>query len=261
LVVSILLLVFVVLVPMQCRIVRPGERGVVTTWGKIEPNVWTEGLHLKRAFSQKVIKVDVKTQKLQGEVGAASKDLQEVKAEVALNFHVDPLKVNALIQQIGRDYERVVVAPAISEMVKAATAKYTAEELITKRDDVKQHIRAALTVRLMQVFLVVDEVSIVNFDFSAQFNKAIEEKQTAAQNAIKASRDLDRIKIEAEQRVVQAKAESESSILQAQAAAESLRLQRSVITPELVKLRAIEKWNGVLPTYSGGGAIPFIDVK
>jgi len=261
LVLGILLLIFVVLVPMQCRVIRPGERGVVTTWGKVEPNVWTEGLHVKRAFSQKVIKIDVKTQKLQGEVAAASKDMQEVRAEVALNYHVDPMKVGQLIQQIGRDFERVVVAPAISEMVKASTAKYTAEELITKRDGVKNDIKAALTVRLGQVYVLVDEVSIVNFDFSDQFNRAIEEKQTAAQNAIKAERDLARIRVEAEQRVVQAKAESEAAILQAQAAAESLRLQRSVITPELVRLRAIEKWNGVLPTYSGGGAIPFIDVK
>lgn len=255
------LLVFVLFVPAQCRIIRPGERGVVATWGKIEPVAWSEGLHVKRAFSQKVYRVDVKVQKIQVEVGAASKDLQEVKSEIAVNYHLDPGKVNELIRQIGRDFNRILIQPAIAEMVKAATAKYTAEELITKRESVKNDIKVALGARLAMVFVLVDEVSIVNFDFSEGFNRAIEEKQTAAQNAIKAERDLVRIKVEAEQRVAQARADAEAKVLNAKAEAESLALQRQVLSPDLLSLRTIERWDGRLPTYMGNGPVPFLDLK
>jgi regulator of protease activity HflC (stomatin/prohibitin superfamily) len=258
---SIALAAFLFFIPMQCRVIRAGERGVVMTWGKVEDKVWGEGLHMKRAFAQKVARLDVKIQKMQTDVNAASKDLQEITTEVAMNYHLDPLKVNILVQTIGTDYKSIIIQPAINEVTKATTAKYTAEALITDRENVRSDIRKALLTRLGPYFVIVDDFAIVNFSFSKEFEAAIESKQTAAQNALKASRDLDRIKVEAEQRVVQARAESEASILQAQAAAESLRLQRSVITPELVRLRAIEKWNGVLPTYSGGGAIPFIDIK
>jgi regulator of protease activity HflC (stomatin/prohibitin superfamily) len=252
---------FIFFVPMQCRTIGAGERGVVLTWGQVEDKIWEEGLHFKKPISQRVVKINVRVVKAETEIGAASKDLQEVSASIALNYHLNPLRVNKLYQTVGRAYQETIIIPAVQEVTKATTAKYTAEELITKRQEVKDNIKETLSERLRTYEILVDEFAIVNFNFSEQFNSAIEAKQTAAQNAIKASRDLDRIKVEAEQRVAQARAESESTILQAQAAAESLRLQRAVITPELIRLRAIEKWNGQLPTYMGGGAIPFIDLK
>lgn len=245
----------------QCKIVGAGERGVVTTWGKVEPSIWNEGIHFKRPFSQRVTKFDVRIQKAQEIVGAASKDLQEIKAEVALNYHYQPDKVNDMYQKIGKDIRGVIIVPAINELVKATTARYTAEELITKRESAKIEMRNALTERLRSSFIIVDELSITNFDFSDQFNKAIEEKQTAAQNAIKAERDLERIKIEAAQTIASAEAEAKSTVLNAKAEAESLSLQRAILTPDLIRLRAIEKWDGKLPYYNGSGAVPFIDLK
>ncbi len=258
---TVVAIVFVLLVPAQCRVIGAGERGVVMTWGKVESVVWDEGLHMKRPFSQQMLKLNVKIDKVQVEVGAASKDLQEITSEVALNFHLDPLNVHRLVQNIGRDYMSIVMIPAVNEVTKATTAKYTAEELITQRESVRQDIRKALAERLATYFVVVDDFAIVNFSFSEQFEAAIEAKQTAAQNALKAERDLVRIKTEAEQRIATARAEAESTVLNARAEAESLALQRAVLTPDLVRLRAIEKWDGKLPQYSGGGAIPFIDVK
>jgi prohibitin 2 len=258
---SIALVLFIILVPAQCRIIRPGERGVIVTWGKVEPKVWTEGLHVKRPFSQKVVRVDIKIQKIQVDASAASKDLQEINAEVALNYHLDPAHVGDLINDIGADFKKIIIEPAIAEVTKQTTAKYTAEEMITARERVRADVRAALGTRLLPYFIIVDDFSFMNFDFSEQFNRAIEEKQTAAQNALKAERDLVRIKTEAEQTIATAEAAARSKVLNAEAEAESLRLQRQVLTPELIQLRAIEKWNGVLPTYSGSGAVPFLNLR
>jgi regulator of protease activity HflC (stomatin/prohibitin superfamily) len=245
----------------QCKTIQAGHRGVLLTWGRVEEKIWDEGIHFKRPISQKVIKVDVRIKKTQAEVGAASRDLQETTAEIALNYHLQPDRVNFLIQRIGSDYEIVVIAPALSEVTKATTAKYTAEELITKRELVKNDIQKMLYDRLKDYDIYVDNFSIINFSFSKQFENAIEEKQTATQNALKAVRDLERIKVEAEQRVTNARAEADSTVLKAKAEAESLRLQREVLTPNLIQLRAIEKWNGQLPTYTGSGAIPFLDLN
>jgi regulator of protease activity HflC (stomatin/prohibitin superfamily) len=144
----------------------------------------------------------------------------------------------------------------VQEVVKAVTASYTAVELITQREKVRAEIKNHLKERLVGYNIVVDDFSIINFKFSQQFTQAIESKQTAEQFALKAQRDLERIKIEAEQKIAQAQAE-----------AEALRLQKANITPELVKLRqieasmkAIEKWDGHMPQVTSG-TIPFIDVK
>lgn len=252
-------LVFLFLVPMQCRIIGAGERGVVLTWGKVEDRIWDEGIHFKRPISQQVKKINVKVLKVEVEIGAASKDLQEVSATIALNYHLDPLAVNSLYQRVGRQYEMVIILPAVQEVTKATTAKFTAEELITKRQEVKDDIKEALTARLSAFSISVDEFAIVNFNFSDQFNAAIEAKQTAAQNAIKASRDLDRIRVEVEQTVAQAEAQARKQILEGQAEAKVLELQRAVLTKDLIQLRAIEKWDGKLPTYTGG-AVPFLDL-
>ena len=236
-------------------IVGAGERGVVLNFGAVQPEVLDEGLHLRVPIMQSVIVMDVKVQKAQTEADAASKDLQDTHSTVALNYHVQPAKAHVVYQQIGLDFADRVIAPAMQEVLKSVTARYTAMELITQREKVRGEARELLLQRLAQYNIVVDDFSIVNFSFSAQFSQAIEAKQTAEQLAFKAQRDLERIRIEAEQKIAQAKAE-----------AEALRLQKQEVTSELVALRqievqqkAIEKWDGHLPNVTGG-AMPFLDV-
>lgn len=236
-------------------IVGPGERGVVLNFGAVQPEVLGEGLHFRVPIMQSVVLIDVKVQKAQVEAGAASKDLQDTNSIVALNYHVQPDNAHRVYQLIGLDYADRVIAPAMQEVLKGVTAKYTAMELITQREKVRDEARDQLRERLAQYNIIVDDFSIVNFSFSAQFSQAIEAKQTAEQLAFKAQRDLERIRIEAEQKVAQARAE-----------AEALRLQKMEVTSELVALRqievqqkAIDKWDGRLPTVTGG-AMPFLDV-
>ena len=142
-----------------------------------------------------------------------------------------------------------IIDPAVQESMKAGTAQFTAEELITKRAEVSVQIKAMLAERLLTHNIIVDEFNIVDFSFSAVFNEAIEAKQTAEQSALKAERDLERVKIEAEQQITAARAEAEGQ-----------RLQRETITSQLLQLRAIEKWDGHLPQVTSG-ATPFIDLK
>ncbi|MEW6409585.1 MAG: prohibitin family protein [Nitrospirota bacterium] len=233
-----------------------GERGVVLNFGAVQENVLGEGLHFRVPIMQRVVPMDVKVQKVVTGAAAASSDLQEVSSEVALNYHIIPDKANIVYQTIGIHFKERIIDPAIQEVMKAVTAKYTAEQLITERPAVSEAMRATLAERLMAHNIGVDAFSIVSFSFSKAFTEAIEAKQTAEQLALKAKRDLERIRIEAEQKITAAKAE-----------AEALRLQRANISPELIELRrveanlkAIEKWNGILLQVTGGGAVPFIGV-
>jgi regulator of protease activity HflC (stomatin/prohibitin superfamily) len=239
-------------------VIGPGERGVVMNFGAVQKDVLGEGLHLRVPLMQRVVLMDVRVQKGEGQGDAASKDLQQVTTNVAVNYHLDPARVAETFQSVGTLQavgERIIL-PAVQESVKAATAQYTAEELISRRQEVRDQIRDHLRKRLAPHGVIVDEFSIVNFAFSREFSNAIEAKTTAEQLKLKAERDLERIRIESEQKVTQAKAE-----------AEALRLQKENVTDNLVKLRqiemqqkAIDKWDGHMPQVTGG-AMPFIDIK
>jgi prohibitin 2 len=236
--------------------VGAGERGVVLNFGAVQDTVLDEGLHFRMPIQQKVAIMDVKVQKAVTDAASASSDLQDVTSSVALNYHVVPDKANVVYQTLGVEFKERIIDPAIQEVMKAVSARYTAEELITKRAAVSEAMRENLAERLLAYNIAVDAFSIVSFSFSKVFTEAIEAKQTAEQLALKSKRDLERIKIEAEQKITAARAE-----------AESLRLQRANISPDLIELRkieanlkAIEKWNGILPQVTGGGAVPFIGV-
>jgi Membrane protease subunits, stomatin/prohibitin homologs len=253
----IVVIIFVmILILNPFVIIDAGERGVVLTFGAVGQQVLGEGLHVRIPFVQKIVKMDVRVQKAQTDAEAASKDLQDTHSTIALNYHIKPDFANWVYQNIGLQFDHRIIDPMVQEVVKAITAKYTAVELITQREKVKNEIRDLLKNRLVVYNIIVDDFAIVNFRFSQQFTQAIESKQTAEQFALRAQRDLERIKIEAQQKVAQAQAE-----------AEALRLQKMNVTAELVKLRqieasmkAIEKWDGHLPNVTSG-AIPFIDVS
>lgn len=234
--------------------VDAGHSGVVLNWGAASGTVWQPGLHFRVPIMQKVAIIDTRTVKHEVQALAYSKDIQTVDAKVALNYHVDSQSVNWIYQNIGRDYEVRVIDPSIQESVKAATAKFTAQELIEQRPKVKDEIKVQLLDRLSAKHLVVDDFSIVNFDFSDEYEKAVEQKQVAQQDALKAENTLKQVQIEAEQRVAQARAE-----------AEAIKIQAQAITQQggqsYVDLQAIQKWDGKLPAQMiPNSTLPFINV-
>jgi len=237
-------------------IVGAGERGVVLNFGAVQPDVLSEGIHFRVPIMQRIVKLDIKIHKAQTDADSVSKDLQDTKSTIAVNYHLVPDRVNKIFQEIGTEFKERIIDPAVQEVVKAITANYTAVELITQREKVRGAIKDLLRQRLLTYNIIVDDFAIVDFKFSNVFEQAIEAKQTAEQLALKAQRDLERIKIEAEQKIASAKAE-----------AESLRLQKENVTPQLIRLRqieasirAIDKWDGHLPKINSG-AVPFLDVK
>ncbi|MFW9928650.1 MAG: prohibitin family protein [Candidatus Thorarchaeota archaeon] len=250
--VLIVVFILLMLLLMSTYTISAGYRGVILTFGEPSDIIATEGFHMKMPIAQSVKKIEVRTQKIEATADSASKDLQDVQTTIALNFHLIPEEVNKLYQEIGLSYQERIIDPAIQESVKSVSAQFTAEELITKRSEVKAGIKDFLKEKLFDYYIVVDDVNIVNFQFSEQFDAAIEQKVTAEQLKLKAERDLERIQIEAEQKVTQAQAEAEAIRLQA----EQIKKNRDIL-----ELRAIEKWDGKLPVYNGGGAVPFINVN
>lgn len=235
-------------------VISVGNRGVKTRLG-IVVDVLDPGLHFKMPFIESVEVFNVQTLKEQTDALAASSDLQTVKTTIAVNYNVASDKVSDLYTRIGTSFQGVVIDPAIQEAVKAVTANYTAEELITKRPEVTDDIQTALVAKLALNDIQVTGVSIVNFDFSQNFNDAIEAKVTAEQNALAAKNKLDQVKYEAEQRV--AEAQGEADAIKAQAAA--INSQGGA---DYVALQAIGKWDGKLPDQMiPGQTLPFININ
>jgi len=250
--VVVILLILLIFNPLVK--IGAGQRGVVLNWGAVSNIILDEGLHLRVPIMQKIVKMDVTTQKEEGSASAASKDMQIVTADVAVNYYLDPLKVNTTYQTLRKEYRERVILPTIDEFIKKTTALYTAEELLTKRTEVKEDLKQNITSSLADSNIIVKDIFITNFEFSEQFDAAIESKVTAEQNALKAKNDLERIKMEAEQRVAQAKAE-----------AEAIRIQAQAVTQQggkdYVQLQAIQKWDGHLPQqFVPGSAIPFLNL-
>lgn len=256
--------IVMILLLSSFTIIGAGESGVIFNRLEGVKQVYLgEGINFKMPIIEKVIKFDVRTQKDEVDASSASKDLQIVKTTIAVNYNLREDMVPFVYQKVGEHYKERIIAPAIQESVKAATASFTAEELITKRSNVKDVMLTELKTRLNEWGIDVKELSIVNFDFSEEFNKAIESKVTSKELALKAENDLKRVQFEAEQKIVRAKAE-----------AEALKAQKTEITDQLIELRKIEvmskeldvrqeavnKWDGVLPKFTGGGAIPFIQI-
>lgn len=249
------ILVFTILTPFT--IVGAGERTVVTRLGQVD-RVLEPGMHWVTPLTESTHTFDVQTQKITVDSSAASKDLQDVSTTIALNFNIDPKGIAGLYSEIGSDYDSRVIQPALQEAIKSSTAKYTAEELITKRALVKDEILLAVKTRLAPSYIIVSDVSITEFKFSPSFNEAIERKVTAEQNALASKNLLEQKKYEAEQTIVTAKAESESIKMKSEAANNEKYV--SLMKIEVQKAMAA-KWNGVLPVNMYAGApLPLLNL-
>jgi regulator of protease activity HflC (stomatin/prohibitin superfamily) len=231
------------------RTVGAGQVGIITRFGEVN-RVQTSGIALKLPYPiERLEKMETRVQKEEQDSTAATSDLQDVTGKLALNYALDNATALRVYKELGKDYKDRVVTPAVQESFKAATAGFTAQELITKRPEVKAKAYEAIRDRLDKYGIRVVDLNIVNFSFSTAFNQAIEAVQVANQNVAKARQELETTKVEAEK-----------SIAAANGQAEAQRLQQQTLTPELLQKytidaqnRAIDKWNGVLPTTNAGG--------
>lgn len=234
-----------------------GFVGVKTRFGKVQETMINEGFNLKAPFIEKIVKIDCRTQKIDYTMEASSRDLQKVSnLKISVNYNVSKDSANQLYRNVGTDYKTIVLEPAIYEAVKSTIANYTAEELITKRDEVSALALEALYNRVNNKGIYITALSIADLSFSPEFDAAIEAKQIVEQQTKQAEYELEKAKIENEKAIENAKAE-----------AEVMRQQNAQITEQTLRLKEleiqqafIEKWNGQLSTYSMGNSVPFINI-
>jgi regulator of protease activity HflC (stomatin/prohibitin superfamily) len=240
--IAVILILFLFLSPF--RIVSAGSVGVITRFGAIN-RVATPGIAFRIPLIESVHVMNTQTQIDQVDAQAASSDLQTVNSKIAVNYHLDGTQAPDVFQRIGVDYQAKVVSPAIQDTFKSITAKYTAQELITQRESVRNLAEEELTTKMKPYNIIVDNFNIVNFDFSKDYNDAIEAKQVAQQNKEKAQLEADTAKIQA----------------QGQADAQKALKDSGSLSPEYLQFLAITKWKGDMPTYWGGNALPFVNIK
>ena len=233
-------------------VIPPGHRGILLTLGRVQKPLLTEGLHLVIPWVNTVEVLTVRVQKREIEAEASSKDLQDVFSDVALNWHLMADEIDQIFEQVG-DQEQVIdriIDPAIEEVLKAVLARYTAEEIIAKREQVKGEVDTVLSDRLGNYHIAVDDLSLVHIRFSQQFRNAVEAKQVAEQEAKQAEFIAQKAIKQAEAMVNLAKGEAEAQ-----------RLIKATLSPEILQKQAIEKWNGNLPLMVGDKNHKFLDLN
>jgi regulator of protease activity HflC (stomatin/prohibitin superfamily) len=251
--------------------VPAGYRGVLLTWGKPEDRILGEGLNFIIPFIQSIELMNVQVQKAESTESAATNDLQEVSTTVAVNFRLNPNAVNQIYRELRQDYVSRVIKPNIEESLKAATAQFAAEELVTKRPQVKTAFDSILEERLQVFNIEIVAVSLTDFQFSPAFSAAIEAKVTAQQQALEAKNKLEQIRYEAQQQVIQAEAEknatiaralgeAEAALIEANATAKAIGVITSQMTPEYAQYLWLTQWDGKLPLVVGDGEGIIIDV-
>ena len=228
-------------------IVPTGHIGVVTLYSKVQDKYLDAGFHFIAPFVENVHDVDIRTQKYQNTVEGSAKDLQIVNMTVSINYQIKPEKASELYANVGENYNDTLLNPALQSGLKAAIAKYTAEEMVTKRSEVAASIEEELNSRLEQYFLI-SAVNLENIGFTEEFNAAVEAKTTNQQKAEAEKAQLEIIKVQNEQKINTAEAEAKVREFQSQSVTE-----QSLEQLRLENQRAmIEKWNGVMPTYMLG---------
>lgn len=220
--------------------VPTGSTGVVTTFGKVEDMTLEAGIHILNPFS-KVINMNNRTQKATVELSAFSSDIQEVSTVYTLNFCVEKSNAQKLYKEIGTAYYDTVIVPKVSEAVKSVMALYSAENLVSSRAEVSQKIESQLKNSLAKYNIEVVATAIEDMDFTDAFTDAVEAKQVAEQNKLKAA-------TEAETAVIKAQAQADVKLIEAKATAEANDLLTESLTDKILRKQAVEKWDGKMPT-------------
>lgn len=267
---AIIVLVLVLAFSASCfTVVSAGHTGVVSTFGKVSEDVLQEGFHIKLPW-QKVTKMDNRIVKLEVSTEAFSSDLQTVSVNLAVNYRVDTAKSYSIVKNVGTNYESVLMTPAVNEVMKSIMAQYTAEQSITNRNIISSALLEELNEKLAESGITVSDINIIDFDFSDVYVQAIEAKQVAEQEKLRAKIEQDQLTMEKEaeasRRVIDAEAAAEVARIEAEAAAyagekEAVANEKiaASLTQALIDYYKIQKWNGQLPTVTGADTIIRMD--
>lgn len=242
-IIPILVIFGIITIFSSFKTIKSGEVGLKVRFGKIVNSSLQEGFNLKIPYIEKIVKVNVKVQKVELTTESSSKDLQTIQTLLAVNYNVDKEHAPTLYKNVGDEYESIVLVPAIQESIKAVMSKFTAEETITKRNDVSDLCLEEIQNKVKKYGINIDDFNIIDLDFSEEYSKAIEEKQVAEQKVLTAKQQLEKSKIESEKKLVEAEAEARAN-----------ELKKKTLTKELIEKEFIEKWNGELPKVTSGNS-------
>lgn len=248
----LILFVIAVLLCNPIVVVGVGQRGVKVTLGKVSPESLGEGMHFIMPYIQRIAKMDVKTQKYTTQTHVYTKDIQQAKISYVVNYNLVADSAYRMYQEVGMDYVSKVINPVLEGTIKDVIGKWNAQDLVANREEATNDILAKLKDQLTERYVNVTDFQIIDIGYSEVFERAIESKVTAEQDALKAKNKTVQIQEEAKQKVISAEAEAKSMSIRANALTQN---------KALVEYEAVQKWNGILPQYMMGNSIPFINMK
>ena len=233
-------------------IVGAGERGVKVTMGKVSPQSYSEGVHFVTPFISKIYTMNVKTQKANPTTTVFTKDIQQARLVYVVNYNLQPENVHKMYREVGKEYKDTILIPIVEGTVKNVIGRWNASDLIANRAKATSDILVKLQEQLDDNYINITDFNITDIDYSDSFEKAIEGKVTAEQEALKAKNKTVQIQEEARQKVISAEAEAKSMAIRANALTQN---------KALVEYEAVKKWDGKLPEYMMGNSVPFINLK
>ncbi len=246
-----LIVVFIVICN-PIAIVGVGERGVKVTLGRVSPESYSEGIHLITPFISKIRTMNVKTQKDNIVTSVYTKDIQQAKISYVVNYNLQPENAHKMYREVGMMYKDTILMPVVEGVIKDVIGKWNAQDLVANREEATNDILEKLVGQMKDKYINVTGFQIININYSEVFERAIESKVTAEQEALKAKNKTVQIQEEAKQKVISAEAEAKSMSIRANALTQNRAL---------VQYEAVQKWDGKMPTYMMGDSVPFINIK
>ena len=248
----ILLIVMFIVICNPIAMVGVGERGVKVTLGRVSPESYSEGIHLITPFISKIKTMNVKTQKDNIVTSVYTKDIQQAKISYVVNYNLQPENAHKMYREVGMQYRDTILMPVVEGIIKDVIGKWNAQDLVANREEATNDILEKLKAQLNDKYINVTGFQIININYSEVFERAIESKVTAEQEALKAKNKTVQIEEEAKQKLISAEAEAKSMAIRANALTKN---------KALVDYEAVQKWDGKMPTYMMGNSIPFINVS
>ena len=250
LIIALLILFLIICNPIA--MVGVGERGVKVTLGKVSPQSYTEGVHIVTPFISTIKTINVKTQKQYIETSVYTKDIQQAQIVYVLNFNLQPENAHKMYREVGAGYKDIILTPVVEGTLKDVIGKWNAQDLVANREKATQEILIKLQKHLDSKYINVTDFQMTEITYSGAFEKAIESKVTAEQEALRAKNKTVQIEEEAKQKVIAAEAEAKSMAIRANALTQN---------KALVEYEAVQKWDGKLPSYMMGNSVPFININ
>ena len=249
-IVSLLILFVVFCNPIA--MVGVGERGVKVTLGVVDDKSYSEGIHFVTPFISRIVTLDVRTQKRSISTSVYTKDIQQAKIAYVINYNLEPESAYKMYREVGKDYEDKILIPVVEGTIKDVIGKWNAQDLVANREKATSEILIKLQNHLKDNYINVSDFQMTSINYSDVFERAIESKVTAEQDALKAKNKTVQIQEEAKQKLISAEAEAKSMSIRANALSQN---------KALVEYEAVQKWDGKLPEYMMGNTVPFLNLK